>query len=92
MSNEGWICPVCRRGKAPHVETCDCVEAPHEHRELTPLDYPDATKTAPTPFEGWPLPWHPTLPPYTWPITPQPPKVTWSTTSTPVFGGGHHIQ
>lgn len=21
--NEGWVCPVCRRGVAPDVKTCD---------------------------------------------------------------------
>lgn len=92
MNNEGWICPVCRRGKAPHVETCDCTEAQSERRELVPLEYPDGTtKIAPPPFGGWVLPWSPQLPDI-WPTYPQPPyRVTWYGLPS-VMCGGHHIQ
>lgn len=86
MSNEGWICPVCRRGKAPHVETCDCASEPQPQREFAPLDISDGTKTTPS------HPYTPYVLPFTWPQIPQPPyKITWSPLPGP-WCGGRQIQ
>ena len=49
MGNEGWICPVCKRGKAPHVETCDCVEAQQTVTFIPVFPQPYTITVPPTP-------------------------------------------
>jgi hypothetical protein len=47
--NEGWVCPVCGRGNAPWVKTCNCTRPV----SVPMRDYPEIRKL---PETGDPLP------------------------------------
>ena len=63
-NKKGWICPVCGRGMAPWVKSCDCVTQevqPHSHPYVPPPVYGPTTPTTPVspsvPWISTPIEW-----------------------------------